>query len=66
MRNLIDAANYVRAEFGAEITIIPEPLEPTILAAAASKIRALHSEGRHTEADLIEYTDIPTLQPVHQ
>jgi hypothetical protein len=51
---------YLREHFDASITVVPESEDPFILTAAASKIRALRAEGRHDEADRMEFLDIPT------
>lgn len=53
---------YVRNRFDAAVTLVPETDNPLVLAAAASKIRQLRSEGRQAEADIMEYADLPTRQ----
>jgi nicotinic acid mononucleotide adenylyltransferase len=63
LEEVMEGAAYVSEKFGANVTVIPESQDPLILGAAASKIRALRAEGRHEEADLMEYPDILSLKP---
>ncbi|HEU4914254.1 MAG TPA: hypothetical protein VFT16_02500 [Candidatus Saccharimonadales bacterium] len=60
---ITEGADYVRGRFGADVTIVPETTDPLIIQAAASKIRAMRAEGRHAEADEMEYSDLPDLRP---
>ncbi|HSW74687.1 MAG TPA: hypothetical protein VLG16_02335 [Candidatus Saccharimonadales bacterium] len=57
-----DAVDYVQDAFGAEVTVIPEPSDTIVLAAAASKIRALRAEGKDAEANAMEFPDLPGMR----
>ncbi|HLZ14971.1 MAG TPA: hypothetical protein VKQ34_03180 [Candidatus Saccharimonadales bacterium] len=53
-----DGIGYLQENFGTGVTILAEASDPLITEAAASKIRAMRAEGRHWEADEMEYRDI--------
>ena len=50
---------YVVERFDTKVTLVKEPDGENVLTASASKIRALRAEGRHEEADAIEFSDLP-------
>lgn len=58
--------DFVQERFGTSITLVEEPADEAVLAAAASHIRALREEGRHREADAMQLADIvePLNRPV--
>lgn len=50
---------YVVERFDTKVTLVKEPEGDDVLTASASKIRGLRAEGRHEEADNIEFADLP-------
>lgn len=58
MKEIEEGAAYARERFGAEITLLPEIEDKQILMASASAIRAYRTEGRHAEANHLEYGDL--------